>query len=594
MFTVRLNELLEGIDATGAEIAKKVGFDRTNISRMKSGKRVPSPDSVTADKLINGIYLFSDNKNNLGRLCDIVGSNPDASAKEIKDALKKWLYDGYVSEQLAESNDISSKKRRSKAGTSHHFSERLNASMLLADLSNVRLSKLLHADASLISRYRSGVRTPASNSELSLKLSSVLFDRIIKNQKESELCDLMGIPVSDLEEELFSYWLYGIDEPEDNIRAAENILNFFDSPPSGSLSGLPSIDDILAPDNKSTSVYYGIEGLRNAVLRFLSTAVKERSENMYLYSDMDQSWMTQDRTFLLKWAALMLACVKNETHINIIHNLDRSLEEMSDAIRSWLPLYMSGMIESYSCRKQRNPRFSHTMFLIPGVACIRSFQVSTADSDALYHYYTDSNSLELLEKEYEALINSSSPLIHPFSKTSFPIASDVITIKNVLSLATMPEDLVKTVNDTELYENWKQLSSLLNKKLEANTLYECIPLADIESLSSGKVSIAPAFSRAEHFYTPQLYSMHIRNIIALSEKYETYRFYPIPETPFSNIDLLISDNITEITPASGQGLSFALNHPSMCNAFKAYARTIMEKNKTDRNSLRKMLEARCL
>ena len=143
----------------------------------------------------------------------------------------------------------------------------------------------------------------------------------------------MGIPVSDLEEELFSYWLYGIDEPEDNIRAAENILDFFDSPPSGSLSGLPSIDDILAPDNKSTSVYYGIEGLRNAVLRFLSTAVKERSENMYLYSDMDQSWMTQDRTFLLKWAALMLACVKNETHINIIHNLDRSLEEMSDAIR---------------------------------------------------------------------------------------------------------------------------------------------------------------------------------------------------------------------------------------------------------------------
>ena len=234
------------------------------------------------------------------------------------------------------------------------------------------------------------------------------------------------------------------------------------------------------------------------------------------------------------------------------------------------------------------------MFLIPGVACIRSFQVSTADSDALYHYYTDSNSLELLEKEYEALINSSSPLIHPFSKTSFPIASDVITIKNVLSLATMPEDLVKTVNDTELYDNWKQLSSLLNKKLEANTLYECIPLADIESLSSGKVSIAPAFSRAEHFYTPQLYSMHIRNIIALSEKYETYRFYPIPETPFSNIDLLISDNTTEITPASGQGLSFALNHPSMCNAFKAYARTIMEKNKTDRNSLRKMLEARCL
>lgn len=594
MFTVRLNELLEGIDATGAEIAKKVGFDRTNISRMKSGKRVPSPDSVTADKLINGIYLFSDNKNNLGRLCDIVGSNPDASAKEIKDALKKWLYDSYVSEQLAESNDISSKKRRSKAGTSHHFSERLNASMLLADLSNVRLSKLLHADASLISRYRSGVRTPVPNSALSLQLSSVLFDRILKNGKEAELCDLMRIPVGDLEEELFTYWLYGKDEQEDNVHAAENILGIFDSMPSGSALKLPDVKDVLVADTPGETIYYGVEGLRSAVLRFLSTAVENHVPTMCLYSDMDQSWMTQDVTFLLKWASLMFASVKNETQISIIHNLDRSLDEMSDAIRSWLPLYMSGRIQSFYCRKQRNPRFSHTMFLIPGVACIRAFQVSPTDSDAIYHYYTDDKSLDIIQKEYEALLKSSSPLIHPLPKESYPVVSDVIIIQNGLSLATMPEELAKSFGDAELYENWQVNNSLLIKKLETNSLYECIPLADEEALSAGKVAITPFFSETPHFYTAEQYSMHLKSIIALSMEYESYRFYPIPETPFSNIDLLISDNTTKITPASGQGLSFALNHPSMCVAFQAYAKTLMEQSKTDRNSLRKMLEARCL
>ena len=63
MLTKRLNELLETLNATGAEIANKAGFDRTNISRIKSGKRVPHPDSVTADKLINGILLFADTKN---------------------------------------------------------------------------------------------------------------------------------------------------------------------------------------------------------------------------------------------------------------------------------------------------------------------------------------------------------------------------------------------------------------------------------------------------------------------------------------------------------------------------------------------------
>ncbi len=591
MLTEKLNELLEKIDATGAEIAKKVGFDRTNISRIKSGKRIPHPDSVTADKLINGIYLFADNKNNLDKLCAVIEADPKASAKELKNCLKNWLYEGYDPDLSSGSNGTSGKKRTTAKPASHHFAERLNSSMLLADLSNVRLSKLVHADASLISRYRSGVRTPVADSELSVQISAVLFDRIIKSGNEAALCDLMGIPVPDLEEDLFACWLYGKDEQGDNVQAAENILGVFDSLPSGNSIKLPDIKDILVNEDIGDTFYYGAEGLRNAVIRFLSNAINKSVSTMYLYSDMDQSWMTQDYEFLLKWASLMFTCVKNKTHINIIHNLDRSLDEMSDAIKSWLPLYMSGMIESYYCRKQRNPRFTHTMFLIPGVACIRSFQVSPSDTDAIYHYYTDDQSLSIFEKEYEALLKNSSPLIHPLPMTSLPTASDII-IKNVLSLATMPEDLVKSLNDKVLYENWKNNNMLLLKKLESGTLYECIPLADDEALSGGTVPISPVFSGTEHFYTPQQYSKHIKNIIALSEKYENYRFYPIPETPFSNIDLLISDNSTKITPASQQGLSFELNHPSMCNAFRDYARTLMEQNKTDRNTLRKMLEDR--
>ena len=595
MLSEKLNELLEKIGATGAEIANKVGFDRTNISRIKSGKRIPHPDSVTADKLINGIYLFSDNKNNLGKLCSVVEADPNASAKEIKTALKNWLYEGYDSELSAGSNGTSDKKRSSGKVASRYFAERLNSSMLLADLSNVHLSKLIHADASLISRYRSGVRTPVSNTELSSQISSVLFDRIIKNGKETDLCALMGIPVSDLEEDLFAYWLFGNDQQEDTVHAAESMLGIFDSVPSGNELKLPDIQDILSDYDSSASVYMGVDGIRSAVLRFLCTAVKERVPKMYLYSDMDQSWMTEDQEFLMKWAALMLSSVQNKTHISIVHTLDRSLYEMSKAVKNWLPLYMTGMIESYSCRRPRNPRFAHTMFLLPGVACLRAFQVSSAESDVIFHYYTDKESLEIFKKEYLALLKYSSPLIHPVSPTSFPVVSDVIIIKNVLSLATMPEDQVKSLNDEHLYQSWQNSHALLLKKLESGTFYECIPLADKEALINGSVLIAPAYSGTPHFYTPELYSIHLRNIIALSEKYENYRFYPIPETPFNNIDLLISDETTKITPAFfQQGLSFELNHPSMCAAFQAYAETLMEQNRYDGNSIRKMLQSRCL
>lgn len=44
------------------------------------------------------------------------------------------------------------------------FQERFNMIMDMAKMTNVRLSKILNVDASLISRYRSGTRSPLSNS----------------------------------------------------------------------------------------------------------------------------------------------------------------------------------------------------------------------------------------------------------------------------------------------------------------------------------------------------------------------------------------------------------------------------------------------
>ena len=591
MFTDRFNTLLNEIGASCVTLSSYAGFGRTNISRIKSGKRIPSPGSSTATKISHAIYLFSKENRSYTKLCKTICISPGARQTHVESKILEWLFEDDNLTAFKNSMDSDSLLRKQKKDA---FGERLNSSMELSDISNKRLSQLVHADPSLISRYRNGVRTPLSNPELSSQISDILFSRIISGNRLKELSILMNCPENEIDEDSYSSWLYDKDgrNSEDASAAAENLLDIFDSFTPGHLSNLYSAEDALKGITVSKEpTYIGIDGLRMAVLRFLNTAVLEHAKELYLYSDESQEWMTQDPSFLLRWASLMAAIVKNGTKIIIIHNLDRSLLEMNDAIKSWLPLYMSGMIESYYCRKQRNPRFSHTMFLIPGVACIRGFQVTSADTDAIYHYYTDAEIISVFQNEYEALLKSSSPLIHPLPKYSFPIVSDIIIIQNTLSLATMPEDLVKSLDDMDLYENWQASNTLLLKKLESNTVHECIPLADPVALRNGAVPIAPSFSDASYFYTPMQYSLHIRNIISLSEKYENYMFYPIPETPFSNIDLLISDNLTKITPASGQGLSFALNHPLMCVAFQAYARTMMEKNTIDRNSIKKMLEA---
>ena len=69
MFTARINELFQHLGAKNGQMAKLAGFDRTNISRLRSSGRTPERTSPTIRKLVTGLYLYADNRNELEKLC---------------------------------------------------------------------------------------------------------------------------------------------------------------------------------------------------------------------------------------------------------------------------------------------------------------------------------------------------------------------------------------------------------------------------------------------------------------------------------------------------------------------------------------------
>jgi hypothetical protein len=158
----------------------------------------------------------------------------------------------------------------------------------------------------------------------------------------------------------------------------------------------------------------------------------------------------------------------------------------------------------------------------------------------------------------------------------------------------MPEELVRSFDEPRLYEEWKMLHDALFFRLKKAKVNECVTLADDEDLFSGKVRVEQLSGIRELFYTPEKYAQHLRNIIRLSEEYPAFRFYALPETPFPNMKLMIAGDMTGIVHAKRPELSFGFNHPLMCRAFQSYARTLMEQYRMDRNTLRKMLEGKCL
>ena len=598
MVTARINELFEKLEAKNDQVAKLAGFDRTNISRLRSSGRTPKKHSPTIRKLVTGLYLYADNRNELGKLCGYIGADPDGSAEEIKEKIRDWLYEGEAENEkkTAASGPRPGSTRKQKT-VYRFFGERLDAVMKLTDLSNTRLSHAIHMDVSMISRFRTGVRTPVPGSDVLTSITTVLYERAKATGKLTGLARLMDIPSDMADEAALHAWLFDDGHSGDREAGiAESLLGFFDSYSVGAPPPLPSPEDVVTEEiaqSKQTE-YFGTEGIRSAVLRFLFDAWRENAGLLLLYSDEDQSWLTGDRGFLMRWASLMSACVKNGTRIRIIHNVDRDLAEMTDAIRSWLPLYMSGMVESWYSPRKRNPRFSHTIFLSPGKACIEAFHPIGTEVQGVYHYYTDPKILDVCRSGYDSMLEAAAPLLKVPAVSVYEGDSDITFIRSGLSVATMPEELVRSFDEPRLYEEWKMLHDALLFRLKKAKVNECVTLADDEDLFSGKVRVEQLSGIRELFYTPEKYAQHLRNIIRLSEEYPAFRFYALPETPFPNMKLMIAGDMTGIVHAKRPELSFGFNHPLMCRAFQSYARTLMEQYRMDRNTLRKMLEGKCL
>ena len=171
---------------------------------------------------------------------------------------------------------------------------------------------------------------------------------------------------------------------------------------------------------------------------------------------------------------------------------------------------------------------------------------------------------------------------------------EMVDLCRLYCTPTVPEDLVRSFDSPELYEEWTRRSELLHQNLASSRLTECIALPEDESLFQGSAPVEAVPGTEGLCYTPEQYAMHIRNILRLSGQYPSYRFYILPEVPFRNIRLLISEEAVTVVRSVAPYLSMSFTHPLMCRAFRSYADHIKDQYKEDRDSVRRHLENRYL
>ncbi|MCR5604280.1 MAG: hypothetical protein K6G27_11355 [Lachnospiraceae bacterium] len=573
MFSKKLDMLMREMGANNAKVAACAGFDRTNVSRFRNGVRLPEPTSRSIQKLIDGLYIYACDYDRIGRLCDITGASRDGEINDIKLALLKWLYeDEHSGRKPIRLKGRPSASKQKQSGNS--FGTRLTDAMSLADISNISLSRMLSVDASLISRYRTGLCMPRPDSGSVDRIGNILFKRIRKNERMRELAGLMKCSEDSITETGFIDWLFDFDTqaPAEEIAVAR-LLEIFEAFDPDKVQVYGDEPDLRTEILNDESTYYmGIEGLRIAVIRFLTMAEGSECRELMLYSDQDMGWMTEDENYRNSWAYMMARCIKKGIRIKIIHNIDRDLDEMNMAIRSWLPLYMSGMIEPYYNDMPRDGRFFHTLFICPGVAAVEALGATGAEDSSIYHYYTDDDSIGACIATYDRLMDNAEPLVRTGSPDIRPLLNgDVSVIRNTLSIGTMPKELVDEYSDERLKEIWSDRNSALLEILKDHKLYEYAALADTDELDAGKAFTEKYARGLCKNYTRAQYERHLDNIIRLTDEYKGYYFGILPDVMLKDMTIIIGEGFVEIIYDKLPDFAIGFTHPLMIRAFGAFA-----------------------
>ncbi len=593
MLSERLKILFDLLSCSNTDVARFAGCSPSNISRLVTGNRTPKPTGRSVIRLVGGIYGYAEHEGRLSVLCEFCGVR-ETDRETVLPALISTLF----GTEIAPGAVFPLRRPLSREARCRTFGEKLDRVMTLLDFSNARLARTVNVDDSLISRFRGGLRSPLGNERLAVRLADALFLRAVSASRLAELGELCAIPLSGLDGDSFRDWLYR--NGEEQCSEIERLLESIDSVvPAPDSEPLPFPKAVVRP------YYVGSAGLRDAVVRFLSEA---ETGEMYLYSDEPITWMTEDPAFFRLWSSLMLSCVNRGVRIRVIHNVDRGTPEMIEAIKSWLPLYMSGKIIPFSSRRPRDTRFCHTVFLQPGKACVRGFSDADAGNDRWYEFVTDRERLALIKSGFDKTLSGSAPLLRvcadpsadPFFRELPEGEGKQEFFLSTLSAATMPRSLLrrmaKRIGDPEkqkeLMKVYDAQRQNLLRSLQCFTIDELIRLPTDEELFSGKVRVnfGHELFDVDLTYTPEEFSEHAAAMIELLDQEKNYHIILMPDLPFRDIRVAGTKEGLAVLRCSPPFSAFFITEPSLCRAFTDYFHILKSQYESDRMTVRRKFE----
>ena len=386
-FKDKLSEYIEVLDCTAKDLSDNSGLSPATISRYRSGERVPEADSDNFSNLVKGIVAIAESKN-------------------ISDITIQAVTDDFSG--LVKNNSVDVTKLQA------NFNTLLN----VLPVSISELSRFLNFDASYISRIRKGQRQPANPQEFAFGVASFIARRYLSNSEKIVISDLIGCDINELSnynsyQKLLSEWLINCsNNSKDYMKSflekldEFNLYEYIRAIHFDELK-VPSVPFQL-PTSRS---YFGLKEMMDSEISFLKATVLSKSkEPVIMYSDMPMNEMAKDPEFPKKWMFGMAMMLKKGLHLNQIHYIDRSFEEMMLGLESWIPMYMTGQISPYYLNGSQGNVFSHFL-KVSGNVALTGEAINGYHSEGKYYLTKNKEEVTYYKRLAKRLLSKASPLM---------------------------------------------------------------------------------------------------------------------------------------------------------------------------------------
>ena len=576
-FNYKLNEYMERLSCTARELCSLSGISAASFSRYRNGERVPELGTKTFEGLCSAIAQIAVQKG----ITDITADSVKASF-------------------LSCENFVSTDKEILR--------QNFNTLLTTLNINLTRLCQYINYDASAIFRIRNGTRNPGNSEQFASAVASFVAR---ENQTLSEIAavaELIGCNADKIQDTSVRHskikgWLLERQSQNTGSDSISEFLHKLDEFDLNEYIKVIKFDELKVPSVPfqvpTSKAYWGIEEMMESELDFLKATVLSKSMTpVIMYSDMPMKEMAKDPDFPKKWMFGMAMMLKKGLHLNQIHNLDRSFDEMMLGLESWIPMYMTGQISPYYFKNAQNNLFLH-LLKVSGTAALSGEAIAGYHTDGKYYLTKSKREVEYYRKRAEEMLKNAYPLMDIYrSERENELTTFLISdagkpgsrrgIYSTLPLYTISEELldrILTRNGVEIdqKERIKKYAAAQRQRvlsiLSSETFEDEIPtfLPDDFKERPPVLELSALFCETDIPYSEEEYAAHLGETVAFAEQNPNYTVKCSTAHAFHNLQILIHEGRwAMVSKGKAPAIHFVIRHPKLRRAIENFIPPITE------------------